>query len=47
MLNEDEIDIYVVGDIDEENIIAKLQNVLRLRDVPYVEKNVTVEQTGK
>ncbi|MCZ2258762.1 EF-P 5-aminopentanol modification-associated protein YfmF [Sporosarcina sp. G11-34] len=45
MLNEDEIDIYVVGDIDEENIIAKLQSVLRFEGRPVRQQNVTVEQS--
>ena len=44
MLNEDEIDIYVVGDIDENLIIEKLQNVLLFNPRTTIEKNGTREQ---
>lgn len=44
MINEDEIDIYVVGDIDENVIIEKLQRVLLFNPRTVSEKNGTQEQ---
>lgn len=46
MLNEDEIDIYVVGDIDEDEMIEKIRSLLTFNSRKVHERQTATQQTA-
>ena len=46
MLNEDEIDIYVVGDIDEDDMTEKIRSLLALNGRKVHERQTATQQTA-
>jgi len=46
MLNEDEIDIYVVGDIDEDDMTEKIRSLLTFKGRKVHERQTATQQTA-
>lgn len=45
MLNEDEIDIYIVGDIDEDDMTEKIRSLLTFSSRKVQERQTAIQQT--